>query len=639
MAIYEVELNGRIYEVEGDSPAVVEQFAASMGGAKPPPGQEKDDGLWIASDEAAGYGKTAASMIGGIIAEPIAGLAGIAGTTFGGGDADKGNEWLEATRDALTPYSDDRQVQENMQSIGESTVGKALQGFDNATTGAADWVYDKTGSPITAAAIKAAPDALMEMIPGGALAVSGKAVANNVGRAGRSAGRAVGRSAGAAETAGDALRRADMERRQYEMAQAGLDTPDVQPTRGQLSRDVSEVAQEDALRKADGGQELQAHFDRQNDAIFNSMSDVEYQLGKVDGDYIPKPGYEVGQGVKKTFAQARDNAKAGVDAAYTKARKSPEVNNPVATNQIDALWNSEEFADFKSFDGSDVTHRKLESYMVDNGYGEIIDGKLIMKDATIGGLEKLRQRLDGFVDSTKPQSRRMVQQFKDKIDNVLDDADGGDLFKEARAKRRQYSVDFDENDFVNRLLGNKGKTSRAKIADDDVVKQVHKLPREELVRVKEQLQGLGGEGGAAWRSLRAGVMADIIDEASNLNNRTSADSAKLRTASFRSKIESMNRSGTLTVLFGDEAAARLGYISKASGTINQAVDGSINTSNTASHIVNMVNKVANNAGAIPVLGPVAGGVMRKGVDALNVSANKGAAAQAINGPGMLGGNL
>lgn len=636
MAIYEVELNGEVYEVEGDSPAAVENFVAEMG--KVNAQESDDDGLWIASDEAAGYGKTAANLVSGVFAEPVAGLAGMFGTAYGGGDVDKGVGIMEKVRNALTAYSDDEQVQANLQGIGESGVGQALQKFDSATTGAADWAFEKTGSPMVAAAVKAAPDALMEMIPGGALAVPVNSAVKNVGRASRSAGRAAGRlgeaseiiagaprSAGAAETAAEAARRADLERRIYEAEQAGL-TGELGLTEGQATRDLPTQALESQTSKSDGGQAIIERYAAQNEQLLNSMDDVRYEVGRSDdGELIERSRHQVGRSVKEVFEAGKAKANAEVDAAYTKARATDEISAPAKTGPLDDLLGDAGFAKFKLYPGSKAGFSGIEELLVQGNYADLVDGKLVMKDATIGSMEDLRSSLDGFIDPAQPQSQRMVKQFKDALDESLDLSDGGELFKEARAKRRQYSVEFDENEFVANLLKKKGSTSAAKIADEDVTSSVYKLPREELIRVRDQLKGMGAEGAAGWRALRAGIMADLIETSENMANRATGDTPGLKVERLASKIGDLSSDGKLVELFGEEAAAKLEFIVRSARTVNQPVRGAVNHSNTASHTIgkigSMLKSVANSTGAIPVAGSAVKAAIDPVVDHLGKRAN------------------
>ena len=193
MPMYEIQVNGRGYEVEADSPdqlqAAHDSIAQYQAGQEEQaevaaPEEEKSVGalgsaIWDKVTEFAtnsptlqllGRGlsdvpesyKTLQNVASSVVAEPVAGFAGIAGTIAG--DVDTGVNWMNNTRDALTVHGDDSAVQENLSAIGESSVGQLAQGYDNTTTGWADSVYDMTGSPGLAAATKAAPDAALELL-------------------------------------------------------------------------------------------------------------------------------------------------------------------------------------------------------------------------------------------------------------------------------------------------------------------------------------------------------------------------------------------------------------------------------------------------------------------------------------------
>jgi hypothetical protein len=212
--MYEIQVNGRGYEVEADSPDQLQaahdqiaQYQASQEeqAEAAAPEEEKSVGalgsaIWDKVTEFATNSptlntlgsaitsvpdsyKTLQNIASSVVAEPVAGLAGIAGSALG--DVDTGVNWMNNTRDALTVHEDDSAVQENLSAIGDSAVGQLAQGYDNTTTGWADSVYDMTGSPGLAAATKTAPDALLEFMGLGGVRKAknlGKGITNHLDR-------------------------------------------------------------------------------------------------------------------------------------------------------------------------------------------------------------------------------------------------------------------------------------------------------------------------------------------------------------------------------------------------------------------------------------------------------------------------
>ena len=101
-----------------------------------------------------------AAMGSGIVAEPLAGFAGLAAAPFG---SDAAANAVNYYRDKLTYSPRSEAGQSGMTAVGEAMapIGEAM---DYAASGAGDYIYDKTGSPALAAAAYSAPTAALELL-------------------------------------------------------------------------------------------------------------------------------------------------------------------------------------------------------------------------------------------------------------------------------------------------------------------------------------------------------------------------------------------------------------------------------------------------------------------------------------------
>lgn len=108
-----------------------------------------------------GVVEPALTLATGAIAEPIAGLAGLAVTPFAGAEA--GTRAIEATREALTFQPRTQTGQELLGGLGEALrpVGEALTG---AETFLGDAIFKATESPALAAIAASLPTAILETI-------------------------------------------------------------------------------------------------------------------------------------------------------------------------------------------------------------------------------------------------------------------------------------------------------------------------------------------------------------------------------------------------------------------------------------------------------------------------------------------
>lgn len=183
MPTYEVTdpKTGVTVELTGDSPPTeqeLEEIFASLPKYKVE--QER-----TFPEKLAGFGESAAAIGSGMIAEPIAGLAGLASMPFTGADA---GGVVDKVKSALTYQPKTELGQQYVQNVGEAPVIKQIgETMQAASRGAGDFAYDMTGSPTAGAIATAIPEALMQAVglraPAGAGAVAAKQSTKLAGQA------------------------------------------------------------------------------------------------------------------------------------------------------------------------------------------------------------------------------------------------------------------------------------------------------------------------------------------------------------------------------------------------------------------------------------------------------------------------
>lgn len=126
-------------------------------------------------DQALGALETAATIGSGIVAEPIAGLAGIAQSANPFADPGAGAEAVKATQEALTFQPKTEAGQAQIQGLGEAfaPIGEALSSVETALGQA---TLEATGSPELAAIAHTLPTAVLEALGLGAIR-KGKSIA------------------------------------------------------------------------------------------------------------------------------------------------------------------------------------------------------------------------------------------------------------------------------------------------------------------------------------------------------------------------------------------------------------------------------------------------------------------------------
>lgn len=175
MAIQAQLADGRVLEFpDGTEPAVIQQSVKRMLAqeqAAPQPAAPQEAGFFeqmgqLMPDQAQiareRILKPAATITTGVLAEPVAGAAGLGAMVRGAGP-EVAEEEIKQTREALTFRPETPEARETLASIGEvlEPVGEKLQQI-RKTTG--DLAFKVTGSPTVAAIATALPDATIEAL-------------------------------------------------------------------------------------------------------------------------------------------------------------------------------------------------------------------------------------------------------------------------------------------------------------------------------------------------------------------------------------------------------------------------------------------------------------------------------------------
>ena len=442
--------------------------------------------------------------------------------------------------------------------------------------------------------------------------------------------RQEGNNAGAMQTTQEAMDLAAAQERMERMRQLGIEG-ESGPTAGQLTRNPELQGREGVLRTLGGGEELQRRFDEQNSQLKSVVDRGVYATGSgPDGDYRPMTDLDVGGNVKTTLREGEARSAEAVNRAYEIARNSPESDIVVSPSNLSNLINGEDFGRLSIAAQTKDAVAGLKTYLNKSGLGSFDDdGKVTLRPASIRELEDLRSQVGDFFDPSNPQQRRAGDMFRKAIDEQLDEVEGGDLFKAARAERRRHAEEFEEHDFVSRALDNKGKTSADKIPDEQVAAGVEKLSNAELGRLKAQLLALGESGAASWRQLSAQILSNIKERSLRPATRGIDNEPRIDTETLATSLERLDSAGKLDMLFGKETAAQLRTLIQVARDLNQPIRGTQNPSGT-----NNAQKITEGM-ILRALDTKTGGLARPLVGWLRGGKVSREAAELLDGEGML----
>ena len=129
---------------------------------EPSPTQEKETTAVQEGSPIGDFVRTVTSIRSSIVAEPLAGLYGLATLAGTVGDFDKAAQAVETARESLTYSPETVGAQQNLKTVGDflAPVGEA---FESVSSGAGDTVYEWTGSPELAAVAYSLPTVALEL--------------------------------------------------------------------------------------------------------------------------------------------------------------------------------------------------------------------------------------------------------------------------------------------------------------------------------------------------------------------------------------------------------------------------------------------------------------------------------------------
>ena len=386
---------------------------------------------------------------------------------------------------------------------------------------------------------------------------------------------------------------------------AALPAP-IKLTRGQLTRDRTQVAFERETAKQKEGAPLSAHYEDQN-ATFGQNLDA----------YADETGAQtygarsVGKSVVSAL-EAKDAAKkAEIRDLYQQARTAGEMQAPV---DVTAL--SEWVAKNKGKDKLAPIVTAIENELKQNAKVEgggldnlTLTPKPMRTVMTLDASEDLRQAINKLAEPGTPNVV-FGKEAKALID-AAQEGKGGDLFKQARRAYENYSNEFTNRDVIDKALRTKPGTKDRAVAYEDIFN--HAILNGSTDDVRHVFRVLEAHpagadpavvqaGQQAAKDLRGAVVNHIKDEMQkNLN----VDSTGARTGSpakMDAIVRELDKDGKLDVIFGKADAQKIRDLRDVAIDIYTSPTGTVNSSNTASALMRKLDDVAGYAKGTPIIG-------------------------------------
>jgi hypothetical protein len=201
---------------------------------------------------------------------------------------------------------------------------------------------------------------------------------------------------------------------------------------------------------------------------------------------------------------------------------------------------------------------------------------------SIRALEDVYQNIGKKAQPGTPNST-YGKDLKNLIDQATEGA-GGDLYKEARAARRQFAKEFEDVASVAKLVGSKGEDRLVRLSNvfDNVVLGSTK---EDVQHITGLLKRAGEDGQQAINELKGQTIQWLKGQATGVNGITKFDN-------FRKAVDKLEREDKLTELFGKAGREQ---ILDLRDTVKDALvkqPGAVNYSNTANAVMRGLENMA-----------------------------------------------
>lgn len=381
-----------------------------------------------------------------------------------------------------------------------------------------------------------------------------------IGRAseGAQAGRA---SIGAAAT--------PLEMMRVEKAE-GLPVP-VKLTEGAVKREAEQLAFEKEQMKGPLGAPLRARAEENNIQALQNF-DALIDMTEADAPDLTMAGSKAVQALSQGYKAAINKTR----AAYKKAEQAGELENKVTLRSVVDYINE----NIPEGDLAPVLKAARAKAIAVGAATPDESGRLIANPITLNEAENLRKTFQraGFEGADKFHGGSLRRIFDEETEGL-----GGDLYKNARAIRRDQARKYENRAVVARLISNRKGMDDPQVAVDQVFnKSIVNSSPEEITFLKRVLQTSGEDGQQAWKELQGALVRHLRDEATKGMGMDSADNPIVSPAKLHQAVTTLDKNGRLDIVLGKKNAEIVRDLNEVVRYVNTVPPGTlINTSGTA----------------------------------------------------------
>jgi len=360
-------------------------------------------------------------------------------------------------------------------------------------------------------------------------------------------------------------------------AQRASDLPvPIRLTKGQRERTFEQQRFErETAKLPKEGEPIRALMDEQNAAVLENFDAFAHQTG-ANAYGLRAVGKVVDDALVKKVAEV----KANIRAAYTKAKEAGQMEAPAPYSGLsEYLAKNDAAATTGNAPMLAAVKAKL-GQLDPQGTGSI----------SISGMEELRQ-MAGRLSTPGTPNMAYIGEVKRLIDASTEGL-GGTLYRQARRMNENYANQFKNTSVINRLLSNKPGTKDRTIAFEDVFDHtILKGSLDDVRAVRRTLQTAGPDGVQAWKELQGQTINHIRETMGSNVARDAGGNVIVSPAKLDRLVMTLDADGKLDFLFGKKGGETIRSINDIAKDVYTSVPGSVNSSNTASVLIGLLDTV------------------------------------------------
>jgi len=255
---------------------------------------------------------------------------------------------------------------------------------------------------------------------------------------------------------------------------------------------------------------------------------------------------DFGQRIKTYVQDIKDARMADIRNQYAAAEAAGELAQPVSYQPV---------LDFINKSTANRPTRKSQNPL----YG-IIEEEFAANDPSgtrsigVRQLEDIRQLINDETDWTDKRQAALSTKTKRLIDSITENA-GGDIYKQARRQRAQWSNDFENQSTVRSINQIKKGTTDQAVPTEKIFDEIFlRKSGDQVRRVFDLLDNSGPEGQQLVRDIKGRFGEHILENTTKSAQLDTKGRRYVSTAELNKLVTNLDKSGKLDLVFGPEWA-------------------------------------------------------------------------------------